>query len=359
MKMENSQYRDDHTLQDHLMTSLNRRAIVADQTANPSFSRAGLLLTRIWELLGLLDSAARLEFPPQTSLPELQRNLIALIGNFGGVTSTELAILTGREKAQISHAVSELLKQHLIDRPGYVAPLTLSPSGRKAFEDLVLIAERGDVALCEGIPRTTISDFLNLIQRLVDRSATLLMREQELMTAGRTDRAARSPHMSTFPERLRAIGPHRPMSLMVAPRLKSLFAYLERGAAQTYRRLLDMALFDVVVISYLGDQDQLMLADLINRTRRDKGQVGRTVKQLEAAGLVTRAPNSTTRRVALCLTPAGWDVATRAYEIAKVRDGELFHEMSGSDRAIFIETLARLTSNATLILNRLIAPTTP
>jgi DNA-binding MarR family transcriptional regulator len=321
----------------------------------PSFNRHQLLLTQIWELLTLVDSIAKLEFPSHSSLPELQRSLVSLIGNFRSATSTELAILTGREKAQISHAVSELAKHGLIERKGYVAPLTLSPAGRALFESLVDTAERGDIDLCRGLPRTTVADFLNVLQRLLDQAGRLLLREQEISLGNCLDDAPLSLEFSTFPKRLRTIGPHRPMSLMVAPRLQALGAYLERGAAQTYRRQMDLALFDLVVISHLGDQDQLLLSELINRTVRDKGQVGRTVKHLETIGLVTRPINSTTRRVALCLTSAGWKVASQAFGMAKIRDRELFDDMSKSERVLFVETLAKLQTNAAAILRDLVS----
>jgi len=315
--------------------------------------RQKLLLIRIWGLMGLVDTGGRLDFQRATGIPDLQRSLLSMIGNFGGVTSTELVMLTGREKAQISHTVAALVDLRLVERPGVRAPLMLSPQGKVLFERLMAIAEQGDAALTRGIPRTAIADFLALLQRLVDRSATVLAHEQELaIDAGAAGWATR-PQLSTFPERLRASGPDRPMSLMVSPRLKALLAYLERGAAVTYRRMMGFSLFETIVISHIGDQTAIMLTRLIELTNRDKGQVGRMIKHLEADGLVARAPGSTTRRVALCLTDSGRAVAARMLDIAKVRDNVLMTGVSDAERAGFVATLDALTANAAARLEEL------
>lgn len=310
--------------------------------------RAKLLLLRIWALLRLVDQATRLEL---SDLSELEQHLIGLIGNFGEVTSTELVRLTGREKGQISHKIAALEEHLLIERPSLRAPITLSEQGRQEFGKLMELSERGDALLTKGIPRIAVSRFLKQTQHLIDRAAMALVDERdELMTLEPEAAWLRLPHLETFPERLRAMASDAPMSLMVSPRLKTLFAYLERGAALTYRGKLGLSLFETIVISHIADHEQLLLSELIDYTDRNKSQVSRTIKSLCAAGVIEPAPGTRPRRVILRLTPQGLDIAEQLYQIACERDRYLMGTMSDADLESFAGTLAKLTENAATVL---------
>lgn len=313
--------------------------------------RSNLLLMRVWALLAHIEGSLRSTFRQESAFSQLQRNLIIMIGNFGNVTSTELVVLSGREKAQISHALAALTELELVERSSLRAPVTLSPTGKAQFEHLMAMAERGDDALTRGIPRTAIAAFLTTVQRLMDRSATVLVNERELaLGAGIGGNWANRPQLKTYPERLRTSGPDRPLALMVTPRLQALFAYLERGAALTYRRTMGFSLFETIVISHLGDRKEMALGDLIDLTNRDKGQVGRTIRRLETLGLLGRAATSNRRRIVLCLTPAGREIAARMMAIAQDRDQTLIEGIPQAELDEFGVTLARITANASAVV---------
>lgn len=315
--------------------------------------RRELLLIRIWNLLRLASACGKLTYQREFGVSDLHRSVIAMIGNFDGATFSELVALTGREKAQISHAVSNLADDGIVHRARLRSPVVLTPKGSDLFERFMLHAEEWNAEMTRGVPRLQIALFLQLLQRLTDRAAMVLVHEQEAVWTSEARPGAKHAERSTFPERLRKIGPDRPMALLVAPRLMALFAYLDRGAGLTYRRLLNFSLFETIVISHLGDQRETRLTDLIDLTGRDKGQVGRTIKLLETSGLIERAPSSRVRKVVLRLTPRGQEVSARMVAIAQQRDALLMEGMSAQEKASFTATLDALTTNVAEMLSRL------
>ncbi len=73
-----------------------------------------------------------------------------------GITSTELCRISGRDKAAISRAVSEMEKQGLVVREGagsnlYRAKLKLTEKGREAAEDVSRLAAVAVDVASEGI----------------------------------------------------------------------------------------------------------------------------------------------------------------------------------------------------------------
>jgi DNA-binding MarR family transcriptional regulator len=140
---------------------------------------------------------------------------------------------------------------------------------------------------------------------------------------------------------------------MVTPRLMGLFAYLERGAALTYRRSLNISLFETIIISQLGDVVEMPLSELIGNIDRNKGQVGRTIKSLEDNGWVEYSPISTSRRAVLRLTQAGRGMARQMVRIAIERDEALMEGVSADERETFAQVLTELTANAARRLHSL------
>jgi DNA-binding MarR family transcriptional regulator len=336
------------------MNSDAATTILRQGSRNSPSKRAKLLLLRVWALLRLVDQVARFDVAVADDLSELEQHLIGLIGNFGAVTSTELVRLSGREKAQISHKIAALEKRGLIERRSLRAPITLSNTGRHEFGKLMERAERADASLTEGIPRIAVSGFLQQTQHLIDRAAIVLVEERDERVFLDSDAAwLRATQLATFPERLRPTALDAPMSLMVSPRLKALFAYLERGAALTYRRKLGLSLFETIIISHIADHEQLLLAELIDYTGRNKSQVSRTIKSLRSAGIlewIESAPGIRIRRVVVRLTPHGRELAEQLYQIACERDRYLMGAMSDADLESFAGTLMRLTDNASILL---------
>ncbi|MGX7895945.1 MarR family winged helix-turn-helix transcriptional regulator [Tsuneonella sp. HG222] len=315
--------------------------------------RRDLLLIRVWELLRIASACGKLTYQRKYDLPDLHRSVIAMVGNYGGATFSELVALIGREKAQISHAISDLIEAGMLERPRLRSPVVLTTAGSDLFERFMAVAEKWNAELTEGVPRLQIAVFLRTLQKLTDRAAMVLAHEQEAAVATVAELGVKVPEMSTFPERLRRIGPDTPMSLLVAPRLMTLFAYLDRGAGLTYRRLLRFSMFETIMISHLGDRDETLLTELIELTDRDKGQVGRMLKTLETAGLVERAPSSSLRRVVLRLTARGRGVSAQMVEIAQLRDALLMEGISHAEQASFTSVLDVLTVNASRMLRKL------
>ena len=309
--------------------------------------RQELLLMRIWSLLNDTRNCARHDFAQETDLAELHVNLIGLIGNYGGATSTELVALIGRDKGQVSHALAELRNDGLIECASRRGPHRLTEEGGHLFERLMEAAANGDAALTRGVSRGKLSGFLAVVQHIIDQAAAIL-NDERVCDQYPSDNQSRAEtaQTSTFPARLRAGDIDRPFSLMVAPRLMTLFSYFERGAALTYKRKLNVSLFETIIVSHVGSVTTMPLADLVEITNRNKGQVGRTVRSLEQAGWLEYSPSSTARRAILELTSKGVGLFGELMLIARERDEFLLDGVSPEDRALFGEVLNDLARNA-------------
>ena len=101
---------------------------------------------------------------------------------------------------------------------------------------------------------------------------------------------------------------------------------------------------DVGMIMIIKSNDGLSIGELVKSMRRDKAQITRNVKQLEAKGILTRKPSEVDKRVSmLFLTPKGRENAMKLDDAMAVVMQEMTAPLSQSELDQFSTLLAKLT----------------
>lgn len=96
---------------------------------------------------------------------------LATLGQFGTITSKEIGESTAMHKTKVSRAVAELehrgwLKRRPDSHDRRAEQLTLTAAGRKAFRDMVPLAEAFETSLLGSLGRNAVSQLLSGLDRL-------------------------------------------------------------------------------------------------------------------------------------------------------------------------------------------------
>ena len=311
-----------------------------------------LLVTRLSDLMRLIRESGLPRYQREIGYKEIHRHLITMIGISGGLSSQEIVTLTGREKAQISRAIKPLEQSGLIERESLRAKLMLLPPGRAIYERIIAISRGRDATLTEGIAEPELRHFMTLSDELTQQAAQLYAEERQLsVDAGVISACPGASGPPVWPR-----GPDgqevKPPPELITPRLIGLAAYLKRSAMLACQRSHGLSHFQWQVLSLIGEYSPLPLAQLIVLLGRDKSQVGRGVAHLEQEGLIQRSRPTRRRDIVLMPTEAGAVVYEAMQRVAEGREDRLWSGHSPSDRAFFLEIVARLTENARAMVTR-------
>jgi len=294
-----------------------------------------LLYPRLVTLMQLIDESAAIIYPRKLHRPHLTRFLIFLIGLSGSLASRELVLATGYEKAQISRGIKGLAEAGLLDRPGLRGAIRLNAAGQRLFDDIMVIARERDRTLREGMSGADLARFVEMTGTLIDRAA-------RYVTAAEGEPA---------PERPRPSIAAPTANDLLMPSLRGLMVYIRRSGTITFRREVGLSNLEWRVLTLIADNAPVNLSALIRLAARDKSQVGRTVKQLHAAGLIERRDEGRVN-VALVLTPEGRACTSRIRAIGAERDALLFSALRPGERDFYMDMLGRIIANAGGLLSR-------
>jgi len=315
---------------------------VAEPREEPVHLR--LIGVSINRLLRLVRESDVPGYEREARYKEIQRQLILMIGLFGGLNSQEIVTLTGHEKAQVSRAIKPLEEAGLIERPRLRARLTLCAKGRTLYNRLLGMSRARDVMLTAGIAPASLERFAAMTDELTVMAAHLYTEERRRSAkAGFINPSASSLDLPAWPEGPRAKA--QPTHL-ITPKLISLAAYLNRSAMLVYQRCEGLSHFQWQVLSRICDGKPMPLALLILLVGRDKSQVGRTVSYLEKAGLIVRSRPSVRRDIVLEATERGMDVFRSMYDVGLNREAILMSGFTLEERQAYFACMAMLTENA-------------
>jgi DNA-binding MarR family transcriptional regulator len=316
--------------------------------------RQRLVHARLLTLLRLVRMSSAIAYRRELGLVELHRRVLALVGNYDGLTSVHLVALAGQEKAQISRAVKLLTEAGLVERASLRAKVMLTEAGAALYDRIITLALQRDAAITRGVSGHEMSRLADTTARLIDRAALLLADERRISDTAPPRAALPGDEASGFtdppplPELARRPDRQRILSRMAVPPLITLVSYLQRSAPIAYRRETNLSTFGWRILSQIGEHQPLTLARLIALTARDKSQIGRAVQRLEAAGLVQRQRDR--REIILTTTAAGSATYLLMCEDALRRDNYLLADLTPADHDAFLETVATLTANAEALL---------
>lgn len=307
-----------------------------------------LLGVQLARLLRMVRESRVPGFEREAGYKEIQRQLIIMIGMFGGLSSQEIVTLTGHEKAQVSRAIKPLEEAKLIARPRLRAKLTLCTKGRTLYNRLLAMARERETMLTVGIEPDRLRRFAAMTDRLTVAAAHLYAEERRRSAeAGVINPSASSLDLPPWPEG-RPVKP--PPGHLITPKLISLSAYLNRSAMLVYQRCEGLSHFQWQVLSRICAGRPMPLARLIILVGRDKSQVGRTVGYLEERGLIERMRPTRRRDIVLEPTARGMEVFHAMFAVGLEREEGLLSGFTPEEREGYFGLIAILTDNARRML---------
>lgn len=313
-------------------------------------ARRNLLYARLITFMQLAEESAEIAYPRRLHMPNISRQLIFMIGLYGSVASKDLAMASGREKAQISRGVKVLAQAGLVDRTESRRSISLSPAGRATFLDVMKVARERDNMLRRGLADDEIARFLEMTATLIDRASSIFVADEQTAAIDLQERS--SVHHPPEPDAdLPRTSIEEPSFRdLILPWLQSLLTYMRRSGTTLFRREVGLSNFEWRLLSLIAETQPINLSSLIALVSRDKSQVARMVKQLHAAGLIDRRDEGRVN-AALTMTPAGHACYARIRAISIERDRFLFGGHGAEERTFYFEVMDRLTANAAAMLD--------
>jgi len=323
-----------------------------DRSENGTGSaRRELLYAHLMILMQLADDSAALAYPRRLHMPNISRQLIFMIGMYGTIASKDLALASGREKAQISRGIKALAEHGLVDRGRTRRAIRLTEAGRAIFLDIMKIARERDDMLREGLADDAVARFLEMTATLIDRASSIFVADERLAAIDLEERS--SEHHPPVPraDLPRAGREDASYRDLILPWLQSLTIYMRRSGTTLFRREVGLSNFEYRVLSLIEENQPTNLSGLIAFLSRDKSQVARVIKQLHAAGLIDRHDQGRIN-AALSLTAAGRARYRKIVDISAERDRVLFGAHTPEERAFYLGVMEKLTANASALLER-------
>lgn len=317
---------------------------------NGEQARKRLLYARLITLMQLANESAAIGYPRRLHMPDLNRQLIFMIGMYGAVASKDIAAASGRQKAQISRGVKSLTEDGLVDRTEPRGAISLSAAGRSIYMDVLKVARERDYLLRKDLSNGEVARFLEMTADLIDRASSIFLADERSGAINLEERSS-----LYHPPEPRADLPRTSLEEpsyrdLILPWLQSLMTYLRRSGTILFRREVNLSQFEWWILSLIEENQPINLSSLIVLVGRDKSQVARVIKQLHAEGLVSRRDEGRVN-AALALTSAGHARYEKIFAISVERDGVLFAGHRADDRAFYVDVLDRLTFNADEMLH--------
>ncbi|MXP41133.1 MarR family transcriptional regulator [Altererythrobacter soli] len=312
--------------------------------------RRRLISSRLINLLQIVRETAQSAYAG-VGLTEHHRQVVLLVGNYEQLTSGELVVLTGTEKAQVSRTVKALEDAGLVERAGRRSPIVLTAKGRTVFEETMQIARSRNAILTVGLGEADVAHLLWMTRQLTARAAVLFAHERQV-SAESADQGGGTLAEPPLPDYGDGLAEEKPMGTMIFPALHALLSYMKRSASLSYQREHGLSHFEWMVFSQIGEHQPLSQARLITMVRRNKSQVGRTIAFLEQQKLISRQHQPGRKENLLKTTDPGWETYVSMCGLAIGREDFLLAETSRQDRNRYMAALDRITTNAELELSR-------
>ena len=300
---------------------------------------------RVNQLLSTAQLSSSRQLDSELHLANLDRRLISLIGRRGQATFTQIARLSGIQRAQISRSLGHLTKAGLVNRPSLRAKAELTERGRQIYEEILAVVAARNVEICRGLDEDTRDFFIRSTRGMIDEAARMLQEEIALSAGtaepGAERRSERKPNDRNEP----GIADDRVL-VMVIPPLTTLASYLNRTATLLAKRMGDVASFEAEMLLAIGRNEPLTQLGLTRMTQSNKSQVVRALSRIEDMGLLRRTRVPGRRDILLDLTPGGRDLWRKLIRAEADRDERLVGVLNEGEEARYRATLAILIENA-------------
>jgi len=306
-----------------------------------------IIQSELWQLLTKVRESAELSYAREIDLVELDRRILLLLRGIGPLVPADISNAVGVDKAQVSRSVKRLLEIKMVERQQIRSPVCLTRKGKTLSDRLLRLAELRNRELTFDIPDDELSDFRQVVERLLMRAVSLY--EQE---SSRTNDDARS--VNRFPASPED-EPGKPIVLdrtrIISP-LMTLSAYFSRSGALVFKRLTGLSNFESWVLNEIGRDEPIEWNVLVDRLDRDHSQAGRTVRALVECGLVERQGKPGRRHGRFTLTDEGKRIYAIIVDASRQRSTFLMAPLTKQERERFLSTFDKVRRNAVVQLER-------
>ena len=143
-----------------------------------SFDLDAFLPYRLSVTSNLVSRLFARRYADEFGLTIAEWRVMAVVGADGTASAVAVRVRTGMDKAKVSRAVAGLLARRLVRRVAHrgdrrVEPLTLTPSGRAAFEAIVPRARALEAELAAGLPPEDRVALDTALRHIASRAAAL------------------------------------------------------------------------------------------------------------------------------------------------------------------------------------------
>lgn len=127
-------------------------------------------------------------------------------------------------------------------------------------------------------------------------------------------------------------------------RMSQAINLLRRTVTLPYAREAGLTVSEWRILSLVAHAHQVPFAELVSQSSSDKALVSRTVRLLEARGLVRTESygNTPRKRITVYITPQGDTLHTRVIPIARQRQAAMIRVMTGDERRGMYHGLGKL-----------------
>lgn len=142
-----------------------------------------------------------------------------------------------------------------------------------------------------------------------------------------------------------------PITAMMSSRLMVLANLLKRGAILRYKRLAGLSSVEFGLVASLGRRPPMSVIRLAEAVGMDKGQISRALAELVSRKLVVKTANPRdNREVLVSLTRSGLAAHDAIVTGARERNQRLLEQLDGSEIAMLLAHIDRLTGKAEAML---------
>ena len=253
-------------------------------------------------LLLLLDNIRESGLSAYVDLPShsgLERLIILQLGREGPLPFINLQLAIGHDKGQVSRTLKTMQEIGFVNREHLRAPFTLTPEGVKIHNNILKITTRRTQELLTNV---SIRDRQWLYTALLHLVTNASMDKDALFANLFENENSKPNNVFHYGEQAEDDS----SSIKIIPKLYRLLFLIRQHAQVSYKEKLNITSFESEIIINIKHHEPTTITTLSSYVRRDKGQIGRTVKNLCDSGLLIRKPQTPDiKRKSIYLTEKG------------------------------------------------------
>lgn len=146
---------------------------------------------------------------------------------------------------------------------------------------------------------------------------------------------------------LDAVGSGLSVHDFLTTRVSGLMSNLKREITTAYANQFGLTLAEWRVLSVIAESGILNFGDLVTLSATDKGQLSRTIRELESRNLIEIKPGSknSKRRIACSITKEGEALHARVIPVARQRQAEVINILSTDEKVALFSIINKLQSS--------------